>query len=130
MNRQKDIFDLFRENQHKLDERPPLHTWRHLEKRLNHHRRRNRLSLYRSLAMVAAVLALVVFMVLLSTVIHQSKMSSVAGNAPVELEDLPDAPQEEVAAYQVVEFSRSYQDRMSKPIEEGRPNQRLVPTVN
>ena len=118
MNRQKDIFDLFRDNQHKLDERPPLHTWRHLEQRLHQHRRRNRLSLYRSLAMVAAVLVLVIFIALFSSLLHRNEgQLMAAGQTPLELEALETTTQD-VVAYQAVEATRSYQERPEKTIEE------------
>ena len=129
MNRQKDIFDLFRENEHKLEERPPLHTWRRLEQRLHQHRRRNRLSHYRSLTMVAAVLVLAVFVALLSSLLYRDHGQSLSGNEPLELEALPSNLQD-VAAYQAVEFSRSYQEQPFKTIEEGSPNRRLVPAGN
>ncbi len=126
MNRQKDIFDLFRENHHKLEERPPLHTWRHLEQRLQQHRRRHRLTLYRSLAMVAAVLVLAVFVALVSSMLHRNPDHRMTRNEPLELEALPSGMQD-VAAFQAVEFSRSYQENPSRTIEEGSPDRRLVP---
>jgi cytoskeletal protein RodZ len=125
MNHHKNLFDLFRENQHKLDERPPLHTWRRLEQRLDKHQRRGRISLYRSLAMVAGILALAVLIILMTLVVDQQQ--EYLTGTPHQLEDLQPSEADNATAYLVVEFTRTYQDRMTKPIEEGTPNKKLVP---
>lgn len=130
MNRQKDLFDLFRENQHKLDEAPSAHTWRRLERRLdNHHRRRRpRLAGSRMLSMAAALLLLAVITFLFSLIVEKRNPAYLAlnQNRPLPMEDLTYTDVDR-GAYQVVEFTRQYQDRLAKPIEEGSPNKRLVP---
>ena len=126
MNRQRDLYELFREQQHKLEERPSLHTWRRLERRLDAHQRRGRLSLYRSLGMVAGVLALVAMIVLISIVVNQQQQYLTG--TPQELEVLP-SDESDATAYQVVEFTRQYKDRMSNPIEEGSTEKKLIPAV-
>ena len=125
MNRQRDIFDFFRDNQHQFDERPSPRAWRRLERRLEAHQRRGRRSLYRSLSMVAGVLAIVALIVLLSVLVDQRPADRLTGTPP-QLEDLH-LPESDATAYRVVEFTRSYQDRMSRPIEEGGADKRLVP---
>ncbi len=125
MNRQRDIFDYFREHQHQFDEAPSPRAWRRLERRLDAHQRRGRISLYRSLGMVAGVLALVALIVLLSVLVDQRR-TEMFTEAPQQLEDLP-LPDSDATAYRVVEFTRSYQDRMARPIEEGPASKRLVP---
>lgn len=125
MNHHKDLFDLFRENDHKLEERPSLQSWRRLEKRLDSHQRRSRISLYRSLAMVAGVLALAVLIVLMTLVVERQQ--EYLTGAPQELEDLQATEADNATAYRVVEFTRTYQDRMTNPIEEGNPDKKLVP---
>lgn len=128
MNRERDIFDFFRDNQHQFNERPSPRAWRRLERRLEAHQRRGRRSLYRSLGMVAGVLAIVALIVLLSVLVDQRRAGSLTG-APQQLEDLR-LSERDATAYRVVEFTRSYQDRMSRPIEEGNANKRLVPMEN
>lgn len=125
MNRQRDIFDFFRDHQHQFDESPSPRAWRRLERRLDAHQRRGRLSLYRSLGMVAGVLALVALIVLLSVLVDHNRKEMLTGT-PQQLEDLP-LPDSDATAYRVVEYTRSYQDRMSRPIEEGAASKRLVP---
>ena len=66
MKPKKDIFDLFRDNQHKLNERPSQEAWGRLESRLDQHKDRNRTSLYRILSMAAAVVGLVAFVSVIS----------------------------------------------------------------
>ena len=125
MKRHKDLFDLFRDNQHQLEERPPLQTWRRLEQRLDNHQRRGRISLYRSLAMVAGVLALAVLIILMTLVVDRQQ--EYLSGTPQQLEDLQSSEADNATAYRVVEFTRTYQDRMANPIEEGNPEKKLVP---
>jgi len=125
MNRQRDIFDFFRNHQHQFDEAPAPRAWRRLERRLDAHQRRGRISLYRSLGMVAGLLAIVALIVLLSVIVGQRQPDLLTG-VPQQLENLP-LSDNEATAYRVVEFTRSYQDRMNRPIEEGEASKRLVP---
>lgn len=127
MNRQKNLFDLFRDSQHDLDERPGLQSWRRLERRLDAHQQRGRVSLYRSLGMVAGVLVLVAMIILLSLVIDQQR--EFLTGTPQQLEELPSSDSD-ATAYKIVEFTRTYQDRMSNPIEEGNATKKLVPAVH
>lgn len=124
MNRQRDLFELFRENQRSLDERPSLQTWRRLERRLDAHQRRGRISLYRSLGMVAGVLALVAMIILISMVVDRQQQYLTG--APQELEVLTSSDADPTA-YQVVEFTRQYRDYMRKAVEEGTMEKKLVP---
>ena len=66
MTKPKDMEDFFRNRQDELNEMPSRAAWRKLERRLDKHQKRNRLSYSRSFAMVAAVLLLVVFAFLFS----------------------------------------------------------------
>ena len=128
MNRQKDIFNLFRENQHKLNERPSQQAWRRLERRLDAHRDRNRVSIYRHIAMVAAVVAIVALTSLIVVLVEKSQ-PGLQAVTDFDVEDLKlpdqDASRE---ALMVVEYTRKYQDRMSNPIAEGKPIQKLIPS--
>ena len=52
---QKELFNLFRDNQHKLDQKPSNQAWRRLESRLDAHQNRTRISFVRHLSMAAAI---------------------------------------------------------------------------
>jgi hypothetical protein len=127
MEDQKDIFKMFRENQRKLDERPPHSAWRRLEQRLDSHKYRGRHSLYRTMAMVAAVVALVAVISLITVLVEQRPPDYIAAieKAPEKMEDLTytDANRE---GFKVIEYSRQYRDRMAIPLAEGSPNSKLV----
>ena len=58
----KDIFDLFKEQQHKLAQPPSPRAWRRLERRLDNRRGSSRHdNTFRPLAMVAAIALIAVF---------------------------------------------------------------------
>ncbi len=127
MKQRKDFFDIFREQQHLFEERPPRTAWRQLERRLDAHQHRSRVTMYRSLAMVAAVMGLIVVITLItSRVDQQRQLLGEAEAVPKQLEALSDSETGE-SPEQIVEFSRAYRDRTSGPIVEGQRGQRLVP---
>ena len=128
MKRQRDIFDLIRDNQHKLNEKPSDRSWSRLERRLDAHRYRGQRTLYRSLALVAGLAAIIAVTSLILVLVDQDKPDYLAYNGvPQEMEELTftDVDRE---ALKVVEFSRKYHDR-GVNIVEGKPNQRLLPTA-
>lgn len=129
MKQSKDIFDLFRENKHKLDEAPNPQVWRRLEKRLDTRRATRGGSIYRIMAMAAGVLLLIgVFSLLPALDQSTAQSDAVAMDAPPsEMEDLViDPAHTDPNIIKVVEFSRKYQDRMTQPIEEGSTSKKLV----
>lgn len=131
MKQQKDIFDLFRESKHKLDEAPNPQVWRRLEKRLETRRAARGGSIYRIMAMAAGVLLLIGVFSLLPALEQNSRDETalVLNTPPSEMEDLVVDPQTDRQIIKVVEFSRQYQDRMVQPIEEGSSNKKLVPST-
>lgn len=58
---EKDIFDLFRDKQHDLDEMPPGHVWQKLEKKLDKDRTKGKVIRFLPVSAAAAV-AVIVFM--------------------------------------------------------------------
>lgn len=130
MKTQKDLFDLFRENQHKLDESPSPQTWRRLEKRLDTRRAARGSSIYRIMAMAAGVMLLIGVFSLLPAFDQSSVQDDVMAlhTPPSEMEDLEKDAQVNENIIKVVEFSRQYQDRMGQPIEEGNSRKRLIPS--
>lgn len=108
--------DFFRSRQEELNEMPSRAAWRKLERRLDKHQKRSRLSYSHSFAMVAAVLVLVVFAFLFSmlNLAQDSKM----GTASIQVEPISTQDMDP-EAYKVVEYTLKYRDRMSNIIEEG-----------
>lgn len=128
MKRKRDVFDFFKDNQHRLDETPPAHSWRRLERRLDTHQQRNRLSRHRMLGMAAGVLVLItlVGLVALSLGRQQSRLlASGKQAAPAAVEDLAltDADRGELRAVLTVQQAQEHRQR---PISEGAPGQKLV----
>lgn len=131
MKQSKDIFDLFRESKHKLDEAPSPQAWRRLEKRLDTRRVHRGGSIIRIMSMAAGVLLLIGVFSLLPALEQNSPEEEVLAlnNPPSEMEDLVVDPAEsDQNIIKVVEFSRQYQDRMVQPIEEGSSAKKLVPS--
>ncbi len=130
MKQQKDIFDLFRDNQHKLERKPSNQAWRRLESRLDTHQNRVRLSFVRHLSMAAAVAALLALIFTISIFMENNTSEDMAMREQqlnFVLEELDQRDADE-AALQVVEFTRHYQDRMKNPIQEGNKNKKIVPS--
>lgn len=131
MKQSKDIFDLFRESKHKLDEAPNPQSWRRLEKRLDTRRATRGSSLYRIMGMAAGVLLLIGVFSLLPALDQKSPENEVMAlnHPPSEMEDLVvDPAVDDQNIIKVVEFSRHYQDRMVQPIDEGSSSKKLVPS--
>lgn len=73
MRKQKGIFDLFRESQHKLNESPSRRTWRQLERRLDQRYHREDTPNHFYIAAVAGVLAIVTVITLLFILVEQKR---------------------------------------------------------
>ncbi len=130
MKQPKDIFDLFRDNQHKLEERPSPRTWDRLERRLDQHRQRPRRQFPRLFSLVAAVVGLVAMITVISFMFRSvSSGDMAAADAPTAIfvvEDLNTSPENERGFYDIVEFQNKYNDRLANPIREGQPRKRLM----
>jgi len=112
MSKQKDIFDLFRDNQHKLDETPSRQSWQRLERRLQKHQRRNNRSIMRYVLMAAA----------LTTLLERQDLLFSKGYEPEDLQTEADS-----TAYKFVD-QRVYQD--ASTITEGESGRKVVPGEN
>lgn len=125
-NRKKDLFDLFREQQHQLDASPSPRAWRNLERRLGSHRRRNRLSIVRNLSMAAALLLIAVVAVVFTFSVdgeHENRINQ----SPIAAESLQT---DQVRAAEEIRLAvsaqRAEQQRRSSIMEGGR-HQQLIP---
>jgi len=132
MKPQKDIFDLIKNNQHKLNEAPSDRTWRRLEQRLDYKTQLRPRSLFRSMSWAAAIAAIAVMAVVISLVFTKtaSKEETMAmaekEPMPKVLEELPNYAELTTEAARMEAFRRKYENRLSNPIAEGEGNKRLV----
>lgn len=135
MKRKKDISDLIRDNQHKLNERPNPRAWRKLESKLDNQHTKKQFFLYRQLAMAAAVVAMVAVISLLAIMTNQNsemfanaEKKSTEGFIAQDLETIYTDANEN--AHQVMEFQRKLKDRYANPISEGTKTKRLLASNN
>lgn len=107
------LFDLFRNNEHKLHEYPSADAWLRLEKRLEAHRRRRRIPLFRPIAMAAGMLLVIGMAFALGWVSHSLTQAPDSGVA--SLSDLP--PSQGADPYAQVLSIRKQYDNVQ--VEEG-----------
>lgn len=117
--KQKDkIFDLFQQNQHKLEERPSLQAWNKLERRLDQKSRKRikpKFSFYSVVMMAAAAVALVFFITTIADVAQE-----VNSRKAVVIKE--STPTKNIKLYSIVAeqtFREKYQDILDRTVEEG-----------
>lgn len=123
MEPSRDIFDLFRDHQHKLTEQPAKASWKKLERRLDAHQKRNRMALRRNLSVAATLALLIGLTFLISFTIGRSTQSELQTAAQFEEFSVEEDDQ---AAYRFVSFSRKYQNQPSLYIQEGTNQHKLL----
>ena len=129
MKPKKDIFDLFRDNQHKLNERPSHEAWGKLESRLDQHKDRNRSSIYRILSMAAAVVGLVFFVSVISLMLkpnHEKMAVSEIAMDRFSTEELKVITVSNESDGQIAAYHKKYDNHLSSPIMEGKANKKLI----
>ena len=115
----KDIFDLFKAQQHKLEEMPSAAAWQKLEKRLDDHKKKPvRLLIARRWAIAASILVMLSFASLFSTRLMPSK-ARFANFEPLIIES--------VSSYDVITLQRKY---ALGSIEEGKASKKLLAAMN
>ena len=80
MSNKKDISELFRANEHKLRQNPSPQAWDRLESRLDRRRATGGNTLYRRLAMAAALLVLIAFVGILPAYLGPKSGNQMAAN--------------------------------------------------
>jgi len=127
MQPNNELFDLFRQGKSDLDEQPSKASWRRLERRLDAHQRRTRISFRRNISIAAAVALVIGLTFLISFSIgQQSQLNRQASAVLIESQLEEFTPDEgDPAAYRIVEFVRTYQNRPSLYIREGEPHKKL-----
>ena len=138
MKSQKDIFDLFRENQHKLDERPSADVWDRLEQKLDDTKPAKRIIPrgYRQLIMAASILLLVGMVSFFSIFLQQKKHSFSQANktaiqspVPKQFEDLIYTDAND-GLYKMVAYQRKLNTNPRNVIQEGAPHKKLIAQRN
>ena len=132
MKNKKDISDLIRDNEHKLEERPSARTWERLEGKLDNRRSRGNTFLYRQIAMAAAVVALVAVISLITVLSDKQNSQFAKADVSNSIEDWIVQDLETVYTDAntnvrlVIEFQKELKARYANPIEEGAQEKKLV----
>ncbi len=132
MKNKKDISNLIRDNQHKLEERPSERTWKRLESKLDNRRSKGHTFLYRQIAMAAAVIALVAVISLITVLSDQqsSKFAKADDTTSTEnwlIQDLETVYSDASTNIRmVVEFQKQLKDQYTNPIQEGTQAKKLL----
>jgi hypothetical protein len=132
MKDKKDISDLIRDNEHKLEERPSTRTWERLEGKLDNRRSRGNTFLYRQIAMAAAVIALVAVISLITVLSDKqnSQFAKAAVSNSIEdwiVQDLETVYTDANTNVRlVIEFQKELKARYANPIQEGDQTKKLV----
>ena len=136
MKDKKDISDLIRDNQHKLEERPSERTWERLESKLDNRRSKGNSFLYRQIAMVAAVVALVAVISLITVVSDKPSSPIAKADTLTQVENWVMQDLETVYTDAntnirlVVEFQKQLEERYANPIQEGNQTKKLIASNN
>lgn len=127
MASKKDLFSVFRDNQRLFDTPPSPRAWSKLERRLDGHRSRNRVSLIRNLSMAAAVLLLAVVTILISIAVGKKPTRFLNQSPqPLAAEQLQtDDVEAAEELRQALNAQRAEQQRR-QPINEGPADRKLV----
>lgn len=131
MKDNKDLFDLFKENEHKIQPAPSRHAWDKLERKLDARKDINQTSKYRSIAQIAAVVAVVsiaAVIALLNTGSGSDKNMAVASERVSTWEEIA-LEKSGKNGNDLVEFNRQKEAKQVL-MNEGSKDKKLVPKVN
>ncbi len=131
MEPKKDIFDLFKENEHKLAEQPAPLVWRRLERKLDSSKKRSAPALNRQLhgqmGIAAAILLLFTVVTIMVLVLPDKKQAPLAQGSNMVFEELS-ASEDDQVLLKVVEFTRKHESRLANPQLEGDEQKIILPT--
>lgn len=122
MKQEDKLSDLFRNNQHKLEEMPSPQSWDTLRKRLDRRKRpRRSFTIYNMFAMVAAAVGLVLIATMVFNLPNPIKKKAYA------MQEIPNYPPELLQkAIDEHRFRTYHQEILQQHIEEGNPSKLLV----
>ncbi len=122
MKQEDKLYDLFRKNQHKLEEMPSPQSWDKLKRRLDDRRNpRPQFSIYRLFAMVAAAVGLVL---LVATVFN---LPTPNRQQAFVMEEMPNYPPEVLQkAVEAHRFRTNHHQALQSSIEEGAATKVLI----
>ena len=130
MEPKKDIFDLFKDNEHKLAEQPAPHVWRRLERKLDSNRKRNRTVRIRpsmgQFGIAAGILLLFTVITIMTLALPNRKTNVLAQQEEMIFEELI-ASEADKQLLKVVEFTRRHESRLSNPVEESNEKKIILP---
>ncbi|MFK8104409.1 MAG: DUF6265 family protein [Saprospiraceae bacterium] len=131
MEPKKDISDLIKAGQDRLNETPSRHAWKKLESRLDARKNKHQSTIYRQIAMIAAVVALVAVVALLS-IMQQNESNLMATkeynpSQVFQLENLERFTDVDTRSYQIAELQKNYHGKSTTVINEGPKGKQLLP---
>jgi len=126
----KDVSNLIKESAYKLEQKPSKDAWSRLEQRLDQQEQasKSRFSI-RSIFSIAATVAGLLVVISVASFFLQKQNAPLADSsnmakAAFVVEEL-EVEETERGFYEVVEFQKTYHDRLSNPIAEG-PGKKLA----
>lgn len=125
----KDMFDLFRESEHKLEQRPSSSAWQRLETRLDNQKRPRRFNFFPKIMSIAAVILLLITVGLAILLQQNGTYSTLMASTktPTIFEDLSAYRTTSEEPLRVMEFTHKHIVRLANPIEEGSIKKKLLP---
>ena len=130
MEPKKDIFDLFKENEHKLAEQPAPLVWRRLERKLDSSKKRSAPTLNRQLhgqmGIAAGILLLFTVVTIMVLLLPDKRQAPIAQSSDMVFEELS-ASEDDQALLKVVEFTRKHESRLANPQLEGDEQKIILP---
>lgn len=110
-----------------MDHAPSPRAWQKLERRLDGHRRRNRLSTIRTISIAAAVLLLAVVAILISLALGEKPGRLLNQNPPPLASERLQADDVEAAeTLRLTRYAQKAEQQRRRPINEGPANRKLV----
>lgn len=133
MKNNKDIFDLFKDNEHKLHELlPSERTWQRLEDRLDNRRSRRRIKpgLPNWLSMAGVLLVLITMISAISLLFNKTSDKTAMNNNTVSspqlaLEEIGLFSEQSKAAYNIKSYEKQLKRLNTNPFLEGDPSKEL-----
>jgi len=119
-NHNKKMEDLFRNADSKLAERPSSRAWRNLDRKLDKHRNRSRMTILRNWSMAASLLLLVGVLYVFNNISQKNGNIVAMSETPQSMDDLANLNVKPIAS------KMASQELYQKRIDEGVKGKKLV----